>query len=636
MIADRYEILDEIGHGAMGVVHRARDLQLGRTVAIKLVAPHVAADPDLRARFVREAHALGRVGHPGVVGIYDVGADGERPWLVMELCPGGSLADRLAKGPMSPPEVRALVTEVAAALAAIHAAGIVHRDLTPGNVLRGQDGWMVGDFGVAAASGETAITRTGVVLGTPEYWAPEVMGESRVGPAADVYSLGCVAFHALTGHPPYSGSNPLRVGMLHVTAPRPIVPDGLRAEVPELAALVERMCAKDPVERPTAAEISAAPTRVLARSSAPSVASRGRTAITRLAGRRPSAGRRRRRAGVPAMTVLAAAVLGGVATAVGLGVGGFVGGGSATTFVAPVVRGLPPEVAEERLAEAASSAGADAPSVRIAERRYSARVAGGRVAAQKPAAGRDVRSGGVVSLVISRGSPTTTIPAVDPGGAPATAIRAVKARDLRVRVVDEPSFDVPAGAVIGTDPDAGATVDRPATVVVRVSSGVPTTSVPALGDLDVDAALREIDAAGLEARVVEEETDRAQPGRVIGQDPAPGATVEQRTEVTLTIARAADLEWREVYRLRGDDATSTPQLFVDDEWRIAYRGGDDSFFRSSSVEVRVYAGREQVDGFTFDTDDEGEWTAPSGDGPYVVEVTPGSGASFDVSVEALG
>lgn len=636
MIADRYEILDEIGHGAMGVVHRARDLQLGRTVAIKLVAPHVAADPDLRARFVREAHALGRVGHPGVVGIYDVGADGERPWLVMELCAGGSLADRLAQGPMSPDEVGGLVVDVAAALAAIHAAGIVHRDLTPGNVLRGGDGWMVGDFGVAAASGETAITRTGVVLGTPEYWAPEVMGESRVGPAADVYSLGCVAFHALAGRPPYSGSNPLRVGMMHVTAPRPAVPDGARAQAPELAELIERMCAKDPADRPTAAEISADPTRVVARPAVASRRSRGRTAVTRLARRRPGASRSRRRPGMLAMTALAAAVLGGLATAVGLGVGGFVGGDSATTFVAPAVRGLAPGIAEERLEEAASSAGAEAPSVRVAERRYSVRVASGRVAAQKPAAGRDVRSGGVVSLVISRGSPTTTIPEVDDGGAPAAAIRAVKARDLRVRVAEEPSFDVPAGAVIGTDPEAGASIDRPATVIVRVSSGVPTTSVPALGDLDLDAALREVDAAELEANVVEEETDRAEPGRVIGQDPAAGATVAQRTEVTLTVARAGDREWREVYRLRGDEATSSPQLFVEDEWRIVYGGDDDSFFRSSTVDVRVYAGREQVDGFTFGTDDGGEWTAPSGDGPYVVEVTPGSGASFDVSVEALG
>lgn len=550
MIADRYEILDEIGRGAMGVVHRARDLQLERTVALKRVSAAVAADPQLRARFVREAHALARVGHPAVVSVYDVGVDGDRPWLVMELCPGGALADRLAQGPLPVPETRELIRRVASALTAIHAAGIVHRDITPGNVLMGREGWVVGDFGVAAASGETAITRTGVVLGTPEYWAPEVMGEATVGPPADVYSLGCVAFQALTGRPPYVGGNPLRVGMMHVSGPPPRLPSAVRREDPALADLVESMLAKDPGSRPTAADLAGEATR---RVGIPTGrwarGARGlRTAATRVRPR-PSGGRRGRRA--VAATALVAAIVGGGATALGLALTDALRDGHAESFVTPALRGLTPDDAQRRLERAASDAGALVPETRLGQPRYSRSVASGRVVAQRPRAGRTVRSDDRVLLVVSRGTPVTTVPEVPVDAPPGEAIKALKARDLTVRVVEEPSFDVEAGDVIGTDPEAGASVERPATVEVRVSSGVPMAVVPTLVDVEEGSALGQLEAAGLEGVVVYEDTDSAEPGTVVGQDPAPGTSVEQRTEVVLRVASPLRGGWDDFLRLLG-------------------------------------------------------------------------------------
>ena len=257
VIADRYELQGEIGRGGMGAVYRAKDRQLERLVALKLVAPALAGDQDFEQRLLREAHALARIKDPRVVSVYDAGVHEGRPWFVMELCTDGSLAERMPRGQrLEAGEVRGILEEVAGALTAIHGAGIVHRDLKPANIFRDGRHWKVGDFGIAAASGAATITRTGMVMGTPEYWAPELaMADADTGPEADVYSLGCVLYQALVGEPPFSGPNPLRLGVQHAQDPVPPLPDDVVASDPELAGLVMRMLAKDPSTRPTVPEL---------------------------------------------------------------------------------------------------------------------------------------------------------------------------------------------------------------------------------------------------------------------------------------------------------------------------------------------------------------------------------------------
>ena len=172
ILRERYELYDAVGSGAAGRVFRARDLRLDRDVAVKRLRADALSGSDARARFGREALALARVSDPHVLGILDVSTDPHDFYLVTDYCDGGSLADRLRAGRMMIPDVRSLAREASAGLAAIHAAGIIHRDVKPSNILRLAGRWVIGDFGIARLDGDATLTQTGAVIGTPDYWAP--------------------------------------------------------------------------------------------------------------------------------------------------------------------------------------------------------------------------------------------------------------------------------------------------------------------------------------------------------------------------------------------------------------------------------------------------------------------------------
>jgi serine/threonine-protein kinase len=199
----RYRLERELGHGGMATVYRARDEELGRPVAIKLLAENLADDAAFRARFLREARLAARLSHPNLVGVYDAGeAEDGRPFIVMELVPGTTLAE---VGRVPADHAVGLVVQAAHGLAHAHAAGLVHRDVKPQNLLLRDDGVLkVADFGIARAAEATALTQIGTVLGTAAYLSPEQALGEPVTAAADVYSLGAVLYELLTGRPPYA------------------------------------------------------------------------------------------------------------------------------------------------------------------------------------------------------------------------------------------------------------------------------------------------------------------------------------------------------------------------------------------------------------------------------------------------
>jgi eukaryotic-like serine/threonine-protein kinase len=251
-IAGRYELDEILGRGGMSVVYRATDRVLDRTVAVKVLPAAYAENPVLVERFSREARAVARLSHPNIVGVYDSGFDRTVHYIVMECVPGVSLAHVLKdRGRLAVGEAVEIATQVADALAAAHEARIVHRDIKPANIMVEPSGTVkVLDFGIARARDDADLTRTTTVLGSAPYMAPEVAMGGSADERSDIYSLGCVLYEMLTGRPPFLADVPLAVMHLHANAtPEPV--RELRPEVPEgLDALVLRMLAKEPADRP--------------------------------------------------------------------------------------------------------------------------------------------------------------------------------------------------------------------------------------------------------------------------------------------------------------------------------------------------------------------------------------------------
>lgn len=253
-LGGRYTMVEVLGTGGMATVWRARDEMLGRAVAVKVLSPQYAADPGFLARFEREARHAASVSNSRLVTVFDSGIDDGTPFLVMELVTGRTLRQVLAEtGPLPAGQAVAIAAAVCEGLEAAHAAGLVHRDITPANImLAGQDVKIL-DFGIARADGTAAGTMTGAILGTAAYLSPEQSAGYPAGPQSDLYSLGCVLFEMLTGSPPFTAESPVGIAYRQVhDDPGP--PSARTPDLsPGLDAITTRLLAKNPVDRPMSA-----------------------------------------------------------------------------------------------------------------------------------------------------------------------------------------------------------------------------------------------------------------------------------------------------------------------------------------------------------------------------------------------
>jgi serine/threonine protein kinase len=261
VLGGRYRLITPVGTGGMAVVWRARDEVLGRTVAVKVLTAEYAGDQESRDRIRHEARAAATLSHPNIAHVHDYGETGEAgevfPYVVMELVPGGTLLERLAAGPVAPKYAMRICSEIAAALAAAHAEGLVHRDVKLANVMLAPTGAKVVDFGIAAVaapSGSGAVDSA--LFGTPAYLAPERLIDDAVEPASDVYALGVVLYRLLAGHSPWTTESTTQMLTAHIYVdPAPLPPTN---GVPEyIRELCDRCLAKDPTTRPSAREAAA-------------------------------------------------------------------------------------------------------------------------------------------------------------------------------------------------------------------------------------------------------------------------------------------------------------------------------------------------------------------------------------------
>lgn len=251
-----YELVEEVGRGGMGVVFRARQISLNRPVAVKMILRgRLASDADLE-RFLAEALATARLEHHNIVPVYDVGDIEGRPFFSMQYIEGQTLADRVASGPLPQREAAELVAAITRAISFAHEHGVLHRDLKPSNILISEEGTpLVSDFGLAKQTrartepARVELTRSGVLVGTPAYMSPEQAGGWRglVGPASDIYSLGCVLYFALTGRPPFVADSAMEV-VMRVIEQDPTPPRGLRPSLDRDLEMIVIRCLQKPID----------------------------------------------------------------------------------------------------------------------------------------------------------------------------------------------------------------------------------------------------------------------------------------------------------------------------------------------------------------------------------------------------
>jgi beta-lactam-binding protein with PASTA domain len=649
VLVGRYELLEQVGEGGVGVVWRAHDTRLERDVAIKLLRPSVANEAEQRRRFDREARTLAGLANDHIVRVFDYVGSGEQTFLVMEYVDGGNLAQAtLGRLPLSISETAAYAAPVAHALAYAHGRGVVHRDLTPANILieRETGRVLTSDFGLARiARSAGSLTLTGVLIGTPEYWAPEqAMGRGSDG-AADVYALGCILFLLLSGRLPFEDDDRLALGLRRAHENAPSLRERLPGAPAHVVALVDSLLEHEPADRPDASTVAVAlaglgsgedvqpPVRVAAdvRSLAPTLAvpSEKPTGVVEApAAPRPPAspphapsgqphGRRRRLTGAFALAAAAAAAM-----------LLFSGERGAAGPSAPNVVALPAKVARSQIVHLVPGAAVSTTTA------YSTRIAAGRVISQRPRASERLRNDARVQLVVSKGTPFAQVPAIRVGVPAAAAMSALERSGFRGRYRFTPSWTVRKNAVIELRPAPATRLRRPATVRIVVASGYPRAVVPNVQNQDVASAQAQLAAKHLQAHVVYRLTDDT-PNVVLRQIPAAGATVYSGTRVRLTVSRT--LRWVRVLAQSGTGGFVSDAFTVPRHWRIRYRLAPGAF-GPALAQVRWARDSDLfVDG-SFIADSPGRvrtYAVADGAGTYRLAISPYGDTSWYVEVDAL-
>jgi beta-lactam-binding protein with PASTA domain len=566
VLNDRYELQQRIGRGGMADVFLARDLLLDRPVAIKVLFPEFAVDPNFVERFRREAQSAANLNHPNIVGVYDWGRYANTYFMAMEYVQGRTLADILkANGHVSSQQAAEIAGEVAAALGFAHRGGVVHRDIKPANILIGANGQVkVADFGIARAMNaptESALTQAGSVMGTATYFSPEQAQGAQPDPRSDLYSLGIVLYEMVAGRPPFAGENPVSIAYKQVHEnPQPL--NQLVADVPKpFEAIVAKLLAKKPeIRYQTADEVrdelrrfrNGEPVKALAAVmgvgvGGVAVAAAATTAMPRTVAAPPTLGATSAMPRTSAQQRQAAqqqhqnrsgmyAVIGFLAL-IALVAGGIIlfnvlsKDDKPSQFPMPDVVGMTLEEGVKVLQDAGVTPNA------IEEANPA--VAPGTIGRTDPIKDVTVLRDQQVDVYFTAAVTPFALDDMQ-GKSQQAAIDALALLGLTVdpTIITENNPNVPAGTVIRTDPPAGTTVQQGDLIKLVVSAGPNQVSVPPVEGLSQAnaQALLQSDAYGFVVTLQQEASPTVASGQATRTDPASGVLANKGSAITLYVS----------------------------------------------------------------------------------------------------
>ena len=543
VLADRYELVELLARGGMSEVFLAQDRRLSRPVAVKVLAPELSRDPTFVERFRHEAQAAANLNHPNIVSVYDWGQDGDTSFIVMEYIDGRSVRDLItARGRLDDTQVAGIGGEIAAALSSAHAAGVIHRDVKPANVLISSQGQVkVTDFGIAlSGNSPNELTKAGSVMGTATYFSPEQAQGFEVDARSDLYSLGIVLYEMSTGTPPFAGENAVAVAYQQVQEQVPPPSTRNPSLAPALEGIILTALAKDPNARyqtaddmradllrfrrgepvlggPQVAQVVEMPTAAV-----PGVvAGAGATTATTTAVRQAPRGRNK---GVVATVAVLIGVL--ILVVAGLLAARFSNDASRNEVDVPSVIGIQEQPATLTLQQRGFKVRVDRlPSTRPE----------GEVFGQDPQAGTRLNEGETVLLRVSAGEGSVRIPAVEDKVAEDARLD-LEAAGFTVTTREEASETIEAGNAIRTDPPAGRNVAVDTPITLYVSTGKPKVTVPDVANLTLNDALVRLQGAGLTPQTTRQPSPTVPIDSVISSDPPGGASVPKGSVVKLVIS----------------------------------------------------------------------------------------------------
>ncbi|MBT9142596.1 MAG: Serine/threonine-protein kinase PrkC [Dehalococcoidia bacterium] len=532
ILGKRYQVVEKIGDGGTAFVYKGMDNLLNRHVTVKVLRPEYVSDLDFVRRFRREAQAAASLSHPNIVSIYDVGEEDGIRYIVMEYIQGQSLKeliDDLGRLPLRMAVDYAC--QIAHALSKAHKHGIIHRDIKPHNILIGEDGRLkVTDFGIAQAVTASTVTYSDAFLGSVHYFSPEQASGGQTDEKSDIYSLGIVLYEMLTGKVPYSGDSPVSVALKHIQEPFP-KPREINSQIPvQVERIIRKAVEKNPENRYfSAREMSGELSNFLnGRENvaadqllAPNPRQTGQTENVKMTGKRRL--KPIHRAALVAALLMIALLIFGVLML-------------RAYWVVPDVE--VPVVEGELLSQAATILTEAGLVHRVADQVVSDIVPSGHVISQSPAAGRVVKKGREIELVLSIGPDMVEVEDVV-GKMVREATLLLEGQGFAVEVLERHSEEL-SGTVITQNPGKGHRISRGSTVTLNVSIGGKPFPVRDLRGLNLEDAKKWLDLFGLGLRfVAEEHSDTYAAGQVIDQSPTAGELVQAGTSVDLTVSKGS-------------------------------------------------------------------------------------------------